>query len=84
MKAMKKLSPQCRMEIFNDKKAVQGFTAVSQYTSTRDGQSPAQKLFGHPMQDTIPAHPWLLLLFISEWQHSAEEVRTKNRYTEEC
>ena len=25
--------------------------------SSQDGLSPAQKLFGHPVQDTLPAHP---------------------------
>ena len=25
--------------------------------SSQDGPSPAQKLFGHPIQDTLPAHP---------------------------
>ena len=33
--------------------------ALLQYCNTpshKDGQSPAQKLFGHPIQDTLPAH----------------------------
>ena len=33
--------------------------------SARDGLSPAQKLFGHPMEDTLPAHP---RSFSQEWQ----------------
>ena len=37
------------------------------YTPFRkDGQSPAQKLFGRPMQDTLPAHRHS---FSPEWQH---------------
>ena len=48
--------------------------ALLQYKNTpsaKDGQSPAQKLYGHPVQDTIPAHGWSL---DSTWQHSKEEA----------
>lgn len=40
----------------------------------RDGLSPAQKLFGHPMQDTLPAHP---RSFSQEWQQTKEETEHK-------
>ena len=36
--------------------------------SRKDGLSPAQKLFGHPIQDTLPAHRH------PEWQKSTEEA----------
>ena len=39
--------------------------------SRRDGLSPAQKLFGHPVQDTLPAHR---RSFSPEWQCSAQEA----------
>ena len=48
--------------------------ALLQYRNTpsrKDGVSPAQKLFGHPIQDTIPAHR---RSFAPEWQKSTQEV----------
>ena len=48
--------------------------ALLQYRNTpsrKDGISPAQKLFGHPIQDTIPAHR---RSFAPEWQKSTQEV----------
>ena len=36
-----------------------------------DNLSPAQKLFGRPIQDTLPAHN---RAFTPEWQRSAEET----------
>ena len=48
--------------------------ALLQYRNTRarkDGKSPAQKLFGRPMQDTLPAH---CRSFAPEWQRSTIEV----------
>ena len=48
--------------------------ALLQYRNTpsrKDGQSPAQKLFGRPMQDTLPAHR---RSFAPEWQRSTIEA----------
>ena len=48
--------------------------ALLQYRNTpsrKDGQSPAQKLFGRPMQDTLPAHH---RSFAPEWQRSTIEA----------
>ena len=39
--------------------------------SCKDGLSPAQKLFGHPIQDTLPAQH---CLFAPEWQKSTQEA----------
>ena len=39
--------------------------------SQKDGCSPAQKLFGHPIQDTLPAHCHSLA---PQWQNSVQEV----------
>ena len=50
--------------------------ALLQYRNTpsrRDNLSPAQKLFGHPIQDTLPAHR---RSFAPEWQRSVEETDT--------
>ena len=46
--------------------------AVLQYRNTpsrKDGLSPAQKLYGRPIQDTLPAHR---RSFAPEWQRSAQ------------
>lgn len=45
--------------------------AILQYRNTpsrKDGRSPAQKLYGRPIQDTLPAHR---RSFAPEWQRSA-------------
>ena len=48
--------------------------SLLQYRNTpcrKDGLSPAQKLFGHPVQDSLPAHRRSLA---PEWQKSLEEA----------
>ena len=48
--------------------------SLLQYRNTpcrKDGLSPAQKLFGHPVQDSLPAHR---RSFAPEWQKSLEEA----------
>ena len=48
--------------------------ALLQYRNTpsrKDGLSPAQKLFGRPIQDTLPAHR---RAFSSEWQKTTREL----------
>ena len=35
--------------------------------------SPAQKLYGHPVQDTLPAHRWS---FAPEWQQTAGQTES--------
>ena len=55
--------------------------ALLQYRNTpsrRDGFSPAQKLYGHPVQDTLPAHR---CSFEPEWQCSAQEADQQATYT---
>jgi len=39
-----------------------------------DGRSPAQVLFGHPMQSTVPAHH---RAFAAEWQRDADACDRK-------
>jgi transposase InsO family protein len=48
--------------------------ALLQYWNTpcrKDGCSPAQKLFGHPVQDSLPAHR---RSFTLEWQKSSQDA----------
>ena len=55
--------------------------ALMQYRntpSTKDGQSPAQKLYGHPIQDMLPANG---RSFASEWQHITKEAEHKRTTT---
>ena len=57
--------------------------ALLQYRNTpsrRDGLSPAQKLYGHPTQDTLPAHR---RSFSQEWQQKMEEVERQTNATQE-
>ena len=50
-------------------------------TPTSDGRSPAQKLFGRPIQDTLPAHR---RSFDPAWQRSDEDARKqRERYIAE-
>ena len=48
--------------------------------SCQDGRSPAQKLYGHPTQDTLPAHR---RSFSQEWQQKMEEVERQTNATQE-
>ena len=61
--------------------------ALLQYRNTpsrRDGLSPAQKLFGRPVQDILPAHR---RAFAPEWQRSTddaeEQARSNREYVEQ-
>ena len=57
--------------------------ALLQYRNTpcrKDGLSPAQKLFGHPVQDTLPAHR---RSFAPEWQRSSQEADSAATHTSE-
>ena len=47
----------------------------------RDGLSPAQKLYGHPIQDTLPIHQQA---FLPEWQHSREETERHTQQSQEA
>ena len=57
--------------------------ALLQYRNTpsrKDGLSPAQKLYGRPVQDTLPAHH---RSFAPEWQRSIEEAEKQAFTTRE-
>ena len=48
--------------------------SLLQYRNTpsrKDGLSPAQKLFGHPVQDIVPAHQ---RSFLPQWQQTTQEA----------
>ena len=56
--------------------------ALLQYRNTpshKDGLSPSQKLFGHPIQDTLRAHHQS---FASEWQNGIQEAEQQLQATE--
>ena len=58
--------------------------ALIQYHNTpsaKDGLSPAQKLYGHPIQDTLPVHQ---RAFAPEWQHSVEETDRRAQLSQEA
>ena len=55
--------------------------ALLQYRNTptrKDGLSPTQKLFGHPVQDTLPAHH---RSFAPEWQRTSQEAQQQTDIT---
>ena len=57
--------------------------ALLQYRNTpsrKDGLSPAQKLYGHPVQDTLPAHR---RSFSQEWQCKAEAAEQQAEATQQ-
>ena len=57
--------------------------SLLQYRNTpcrSDGLSPAQHLFGHPVQDSLPAHR---RSFAPEWQSSSEDADKKAEATHE-
>ena len=81
VKSMKKLikSAWSGRSVDEDKLA----QALLQYRNTpsrKDGLSPAQKLFGHPVQDTLPAHR---KAFLPEWQRTATDVEQQAINTQE-
>ena len=55
--------------------------ALLQYRNTpsrKDSLSPAQKLYGHPVQDTLPAHR---RSFAPEWQHKFQLPKWQSFYS---
>ena len=64
----------------DDDKLTQALLQYRNTPSRKDGLSPAQKLFGHPIQDTMPAHR---KAFLPEWQRTAAEVEKQAINTQE-
>ena len=55
--------------------------ALFQYRNTpcrKDGLSPTQKIFGHPVQDTLPAYR---RSFAPKWQRSSQEADSATTHT---
>ena len=55
----------------NEDKMCRGLLQYHNTPSHKDGLSPAQKLFGQPIQDMLPAHH---RSFSLEWQKSTQEA----------
>ena len=47
------------------------YSTATHPCSRKDGLSPAQKLFGHPVQDILPAHR---RSFLPQWQRPVQEA----------
>ena len=76
VKSMKKIIEAAWVQHHLDKERL--VRALLQYRNTpsrRDGLSPAQKLFGKPIQDTLPAHH---RAFAPQWQKASEEEDLPN------
>ena len=72
VKSMKKLlAASWDHRHLNEEKLCSSLLQYRNTPSRKDGLSPAQKLFGHPIQDTLPAHR---RSFAPEWQKSTEEA----------
>ena len=72
VKSMKKLiQASWTRDALDERKLTRALLQYHNTPSQRDRLSPAQKLFGQPIQDTLPAHR---RAFAPEWQKSAEEA----------
>jgi len=72
VKSMKKiLAASWDHHHLNDNKLCRALLQYRNTPSRRDGLSPAQKLYGHPVQDTLPVHR---RSFSPEWQRSSQEA----------
>ncbi len=73
VKAMKKLiSGSWNNDKINEDKRCRSLLQHRNTPCGRDGLSPAQKLYGHPTQDFMPAHR---RAFAPEWQKSQGEIQ---------
>lgn len=81
VKSMKKIiSSSWNGHVLNQDKFCHALLQYRNTPSRRDGLSPAQKLYGHPTQDTLPAHR---RSFSQEWQQRTEEVEQQTKATQE-
>ena len=79
MKSMKKiLAASWNNRQLNDNRLCRALLQYRNTPSRKDGLSPAQKLYGHPVQDTLPAH---CHSFSPEWQRSSQEVDQQAAHT---
>ena len=68
VKPMKKILASWDHRHLNDDKLCRTLLQCHNMPSHKEGHSPAQKLFGYPIQDTLPAH------LVTEWQKSIQEA----------
>ena len=72
VKSMKKLLQNAwNGRALDDENFFQSLPQYRDIPSRKDGLSPAQKMFGHPVQDILPAHRWS---FLPQWQRPAQEA----------
>ena len=78
VKSMKKiLAASWNHRQLNDNRLCRALLQYHNTPSRQDGLSPAQKLYGHPIQDTLPAH---CRSFSPEWQRSLQEANQQASY----
>lgn len=76
---MKKIIATCwDTRNLNEDKLCRGILQHRNTPSRKDGLSPAQKLFGRPVQNTLPAHR---RSFAPEWQRSTQEAEQQATHT---
>ena len=63
-----------KRDSLDDQKLARALLQYRNTPSQRDHLLPAQKLFGHPIQDTLPAHR---RAFAPQWQTTAEEAEQR-------
>ena len=81
VKSMKKLiSAACTDRSVNWDMLCRSLLQYRNTPSRRDGLSPAQKLFGRPVQDHLPAHR---RSFAPEWQNSFDEAENAAEETQQ-
>ena len=72
VKSMKKLLQHSwNGRALDDEKFCRSLLQYRNTPSRKDGLSPAQKLFGHPVQDILPAHR---RSFLPQWQRPLQEI----------
>ena len=81
VKSMKKLiKASWNGRTMDDDKLTQALLQYRNTPSRKDRMSPAQKLFGHPIQDTLPAHR---KAFLPEWQRSSADAEKHAKASQE-
>ena len=79
VKSMKKIISMCwNGQALDNNQLCRALLQYRNTPSRKDGLSPAQKLYGRPVQDTFPAHP---RSFSSEWQRTMEDAEQKAKST---
>jgi hypothetical protein len=81
VKSMKKIIRSAwRRQHLDENKQAQALLQYRNTPSRKDGLSPAQKLYGQPIQDTLPAHR---RAFAQEWQRSTSIAEKQAHTTKE-